>query len=173
MFQRITRFSADINAFMLARGWLPGGGTYDSNQCLMMGIAWSKSMLEYIEIASNVTNFAVGGSSNWEILVLNDTLSLTHQGISGISFWNSQWSHLLMASIAVPHFATIGRSWTGFLCTLAVALNNATLSPWICFEWRIKVRMFFGRKSPNLSRKWLKSWLMSWMVDCISSVMFW
>lgn len=44
----------------------------------MMGIEWSRSMLEYIDIASNVTNSVLGRSSRLEIFSLSGILSLTH-----------------------------------------------------------------------------------------------
>ena len=74
--------------------------------------------------------------------------------------------------MVVPHFAMMGQNWIGFLGTLAVARNTATLSPWICFEHHIKVCTLVVIESPCHSRKWLRSWLMSWIVDCILLVKF-
>ena len=128
MLLRMTRSSASR---IVSRGSASVifSGTYDSSQCFITVLAWFKSMFEYMEIASNVTNLAFGGIFIWSISVLKVSEFFIHHGSCFITFCSITSSHLLSDSMAVPALATIGRSLIGVFWTSAVAQKWAMLFP--------------------------------------------
>ena len=110
-------------------------------------------MLVYIEFALAVKILALLGRSRDINSSLKVLLSFTTAGSSPTSFWSLKSSHFDTHSRMVPHFATTGRSFQGFLWIFAVVLNFAILSPKDLYPLSMKVRVASPRSSLCLLMK--------------------